>query len=908
MEEFSGLGSILVGWLHRWRAARRNSREALDEEMRFHLEESIAAKVDAGMEPHAARQAVMVEFGGVEGNREEAYRMRPGWWLELLWLDAKYALRGFRRAPAFAVTAILTLALAIGATTAVFSVVDRILFRALPYRDADRLVSIGLTHALEKQEFMLGGIFYEWRDNQKPFVEMAAQNTGPHACNLGGNGLGGNEPVQLNCVLFQQRLLPMLGVTPVLGRNFLPEEGLAHGPAVALLSYGAWKEHFGGDVGILNRLITVDDVPTRVVGVLPREFVLPTLQDADLVMPMVLAPAADQHGQNGGMGQPMRAFARMKPGISIEQARAQMEPLFRHTLETVVPPPVRKDVRLGLRSVRDRQVQDVRQMAWVMMGSVLAVLLIACANVASLMVARGVARRRELAIRSALGASRGRVARQALVEALLLALGGGILGLGLAMGLVRAFIALAPASVPYLDRVGLDLRISCFALLLSAGCGCLFGLAPVLEKPMALAVVSRVRGTRRDGLLRRVMVMGQIAVSMILLAGALLLVRSFRNLETQKLGMEAGGVMTVEMAPTATAHDGPVGGMVSRKGAGQAGVFLRAEEAVRALPGVRAVGWSDSVPPGGGFQDARPISNFAVDGGEVDGGEPVEGDMSPVRFRGVTPDYFRVLRIPMVRGQGFTEEEREGKQHWLVLSRLAAARLFGTKDPVGRAIAMGQTRDPYIVAGVAENVRNGGLSEPDVPEAYWLRRNEGDDWGSPTPRMVIATDLAPGVVAPWIRAQMAQVSPGTPIKVETLSAQLSKLADRPRFVTALLGFFALTGVLIAVIGLYGVTSYLAAQRTQEIGVRMALGADREGILRLIAREGVLLIVVGGAIGVTGALSLTRLLGSLLFGVGPRDPLALGLAVGLLAMVALVATMIPARRAMRVDPVEALRQE
>jgi putative ABC transport system permease protein len=876
--------------------ALRNSKAHLDEELQFHIEQSTQANIASGMTPTAARRQALLDFGGLESTREATYSQRPGWLLETLLQDVRYALRGFRRNPAFTLTVLATLALAIGATTAVFSVVDPILFRALPYANADRLVSIGLVQSLERQEFMLGGFFYEWRDNQRPFAAMAGQSTNPHACNLAGD-----NPVQLNCVAFQASFLPLLGISPILGRNFLPEEDRPGGPSVVLITYGLWQSRYGLDPHILNRLLDIDGTPARVIGVLPKAFELPTLQDADVIQPLTLVPPQDQLKQNGGIGQPMRVFARLKPGIPIAQAIAQMGPLFQHTQETFIPEAIRKDFHLSIRSLRDRQTQDVQLMAWVIFGSVLAVLLIACANVASLMLARAAAREREMAVRSALGASRGRLIRQTLTEALLLSIGGAALGLALGEGLLRLFIALAPASIPYLDRAGLDLRIAAFTLLLSLLCGAAFGLAPALERPRPSAFAARTAGATRHAFLRKGMVAAQIAISMVLLSGAVLLLRSFRNLEVQSLGMQPAGVLTARMALPGF-HDTPVAGMVSRNGPKQAGLFTQAEAAVRHLPGVRAVGWSESLPPGGGFQDARRFSDFAVDG-QV---QPETGNNGLVRFRGVTPGYFRALQIPIVRGQNFTEDQRESKQRWLILSRLAALRMFGGRDPIGQRIAMGTDRTWLTVVGVAENVKNGGLSEPEMPEVYWLRRNEPSDWGSPVPMMVIATDLSPEVVAPWVRAQIAQIAPTASVKIDTLNRQLSKLADRPRFATALLGFFAFTGLGLALVGLYGLTAYMAQRRTQEIGIRMALGATRPNILRLIAWEGLRLVAFGSVIGIAAALAVTRALSSLLFNVGPRDPASLIGAALLLAMVALAATLIPARTAMQVDPAESLR--
>jgi putative ABC transport system permease protein len=383
-----------------------------------------------------------------------------------------------------------------------------------------------------------------------------------------------------------------------------------------------------------------------------------------------------------------------------------------------------------------------------------------------------------------------------------------------------------------------------------------------------------------------------------------LLLRSFQKMETQNLGMQTHGVMTAHISLSGVRNE-PIAGVVSRDGQKQMEIFLQVEAAVRRLPGIRSVGWSDSFPPGGGWQGVAFFSDFVVVG-KAHPAEERSGGL--VRFRGVTPDYFRALDIPIVRGRNFSEEERTSNEQFLVLSRLLASRLFPAEDPIGKRIGMGSDGTVLTVVGVAENVRNGGLSDQDLPEAYSLRRNIAADWGRPVPVMVFDTVQSPAAVMPWVRSQIASINPTIPVEIETLNERMSKLADRPRFETALLGLFALTGLVMAVIGLYGVTSYLATQRTQEIGVRMALGADRSDILRLIAREGIRLLVIGGAIGVCASLALTQLLKSLLFDIGPRDPSTLMAVTLLLALVALAATLIPARAAMHVDPMVALRNE
>src|ERR1700730_3543390 len=430
----------------------RRDRRELEEELQFHIDHLIASKRAAGLSAGGGRRQSFIEFGGIEPTREQCEGQHPGRWIGTVLQDIRYACRGFRRNPLFTLSVLLTLALGIGATTAVFSVVDRILFRPLPYADSSRIVSVGLAHSLEHEEFLMGRFYAEWQDNQKPFSALAGQSTMVHNCDLVEN-----NPEQLNCISFQVGFLPLFGISPVLGRNFLPEEDRPNGPPAVMISYGLWKSHYGGDPHILEQTINVDGSPRRVVGVLPRDFQFPTLETADIVFPMALNSAIQQT-VNGGFGNPMRVFARLKPGVGVVQAYAEMQPIFKSELH-VLPAEARKEVRLSIRSLRDRETQDAQPVAWVLLGFVLALLLIACANVASLMMARGAARQREIAVRAAIGASRGRLIRQALTEALLLSCAGGLAGLVTARGLLAVFVGLAPTGIPFIGKAHLDLRI-----------------------------------------------------------------------------------------------------------------------------------------------------------------------------------------------------------------------------------------------------------------------------------------------------------------------------------------------------------------------------------------------------------------------------------------------------------------
>ncbi len=872
----------------------RHKQAQLEEELQFHLEQATESNIAEGMTPAEARRQARVLFGGVEAAREQCHEQKPGWWLGTLTQDVRYALRGFRRNPVFALAVIATLALGIGATTAVFSVVDRILFRSLPYAHDDRLVSVGLVQSLARQEFTLGGFYYDWRDNQKPFAALTFER-GVDDCNLTEA-----NPVHLQCAAVAQNFLTTLGIAPILGRNFLPEEDMPNSGKVALISYGLWLSRFNRDASVLNKTITIDEHPVRIVGVLPGNFEMPRLQAADIVVPAQMDVAA-QHTVNSGIGYPMWAFARLKPGVSVQQAKEQLEPLFLHTQQWI-PAEIRKDFHLQVRSIRDRQMQEAYTVAWVLLGAVLAVLLIACANVASLFSARGLARERELAVRSALGASRGRLMRQTLTEALLLTVAGAAAGCLLAELLLRVFIAIAPTGLPFLAQAQLDLRIILFTVLVSLVCALLFGIMPALQRPNVTRLVAKQTNSRGQVRLRRALVAAQIGISVVLLSGASLLLKSFRNLEQQNLGMKMRNVIRVRIALNGERYPSAQALM---------DFYLRAEKALQRLPGVAAVGMSDSLPPGGnGSQSGMRYSDIIVAGRP----HTPPGTGGSVVLRTVTPGYFHVLQIPLLQGPGFTEVDRQANGHPVILSQLLAARLF----PDGNAIGQHMQRavfNPYLtmdgpvftIAGIAGNVKNGGLAGQDDPEFYILRTSHPDNWDSHH-FFLLETAFPSSVMAPWIRTLIAQLDPTVPVEIASLSQDVSKLADRPRFETALLGFFASCGLLMAVIGLYGVISYVATQRTQEIGVRMALGATRADILRLIAMEGIRLILLGSVLGLGTALATAQLLKSLMFKVGPRDPAPYAAVVLLLALVALAATLIPARAAMLIDPGDALRYE
>ena len=554
-----------------------------------------------------------------------------------------------------------------------------------------------------------------------------------------------------------------------------------------------------------------------------------------------------------------------------------------------VPKELRSEARLVVRSLRDRQIQSVKLASWMLLGAVLALLLLVCANVANLLLARAAARRRELAVRAAIGAGRARLIRQLLTESLVLALAGGVLGCGVAWAMLRALVLLAPEGLLRAGRTSLDGRVLLFALAASLAAALLFGMAPALERPRAEALAgSRVAGTART-LFRRSLVAAQVAISLVLLTGASLFVRSFWNLQKEPLGFEPEHLVTASFTLRAARY-GPQ--------ASQAAFFRGLEDRLRWIPGGGEFALSDSIPPRGSM--GRPYSNI-----RIANHPPVATDGGLVEFRWVTPGYFRAMGIPILSGRDFEESERASVDSPVVLSASLARRMFGNENPVGQQIALDADAHWCPIVGVAADTRNNGLTETD-PEYYRLRMDNAS-----LPRTAVAlfrTPLAPAALARWVRKEVAEADPSLPVTFEAMPERVARFREQPRFVAALVASFAGFGILLAAVGLYGVLSFLVTQQTQEIGVRVALGARPRDIAAQIQRYAGAWTAIGVAAGVLCSLAVTRMVKDLLFGVAPGDPLSLAAAVAVLSLTAVLAAWIPSRRAARVDPVVALRYE
>jgi len=856
----------------------------LHAEMESHIDLLTQKHIRAGLPPAAAKQAAHREFGGVE-QVKQAYRDRRGLpALDVLSQDLRFAWRSLLKRPAFTLTILLTLAGSIGAATAVFSAVDRILFRSLPYPQGDQLVSYGFVAPIEPIEFMLGTDYLEWRAAQSSFIAVTSMRPGTAPCDLTEQ-----NPIRLSCASVESTFLPVFGVEPIVGRNFTREEDRPNAPRVALITQGFWLSRFAGNPGIVDRTISLDGHATRIVGVLPASFEMPTLSAVDVLLPQALDESTQKRPNAGAV---LRAFARLKPGVGETQAAAALGPLFQQSLQ-FVPPQFRKEVRLRVRSLRDRQVQDARLTSWFLLAAVFGVLLIACTNVGNLLLARSAARDREIGVRTALGASRARLIRQALTESLLLSFTGGTLGCLLSFVLLRAFVAIAPQGIPRLDHASIDLRVIAFSFGVSVLSGIFFGLMPALRKSPPELLVGKDRSASPRIGLRQSIIAAHLAVSLILLACAGLLLRSLWNLQNTDLGLRADSVIAESIS---------LGQSRYPQGTQQLAFFEQLLPRLSRLPGVTAAALSDSLPPAG------PMRSTIFAGIEIAGHPPFEqGTGGMVGWRAVTPDYFSALRIPVRQGRVFRAEDTAPNQNPVILSESLARSLLPGENPLGQQMRFGRQGSWRTIVGIVRDVRNNGPQFPADPEFY-LPWKKDPLIATDSAFVLLRTELTPKPVAAWVRSETAQLDSALPVSIETLSQRVSKLTQGQKFNALLLSLFALIAVGLAAIGLYGVVAFLVTQRVREIGVRMALGATPPEILRMILSHVARWTVAGAALGLAGSWFATRLLVSLLFEVAPHDPALLTCALLILLLATFLAAWIPARRAMRVDPLVALRYE
>jgi len=804
--------------------------------------------------------------------------------------DVRYALRGLRRAPAFTVVAILTLGLGIGANTAIFSVIDATLLRPLPFAEPSRLV--WLEHYYPSLDLHAGVSvpgFRRYAEETRLF-QSATAVTGWQP-GITGDG----EPERVAGQRATGQYFTVFGVPAALGRTLRPDESDGDGAKVVVLSDTFWRRRFGADAGIVGRTITLDGVGYEVVGVMPPSFSSAFLtRNLDLWAPLAFTPA--QLDPNRWTNEYLNFYGRLAPGASVAQAEQGFHDLARQ-LRTDNPDRFSPDWDLQVIGLHDRATQDVRRALYVLLGAVGFVLLIACANVANLQLARTHARARDVAVRVAMGASTGRLTRQLLTESMLLAIGGGALGLLLAIWGVPALLALGARNLPPAREIGVNPSVLGYTFLISIGTGLLFGFLPALQVTRAdlhglLKEGGRTVGGEASLLLRRGLVIGTVAIAMTLLLGAGLLVRSFTRLLGVDPGFRPENVLTFSVAlPPARYPNDTV----------RVGAWDRMTQAIGQVPGVGAVGSTGVLPFGGSWA----TRSFRVEGFQVPEGQNIPwGD-----YRPITPSFVPALGIPLMKGRLFTEADRDGARPVAIVDDVAARRYWAGRDPVGGRITYDDPDDPKAqwidVVGVVKHTMHEGLDGGMRPQIYVpVAQN-------PIPFMsfVVRTAGNPMAAVNAVTAAVHGVDAALPLsQVNTMEELIDRSAGPRRFAMALIGGFSVLALVLASIGLYGVTSFVVTQRTRELGVRAALGARARDLLTLVLGQGMRLALVGVAIGLVAAFGVTRVMQSMLFDTSAQDPTTFITVPLVLAGVALLASWLPARRAARLDPVEALRYE
>ncbi|MEP6691798.1 MAG: ABC transporter permease [Gemmatimonadaceae bacterium] len=802
--------------------------------------------------------------------------------------DVRYALRGMGRRPAFTAVILTTLALGIGANAAIFSVVNGILLRSLPFRDADRVVDarhLDPYYSVSEPEFM------DYKHEVRAFEQLAAN--APADANLSG----GDEPERIEAARVSDGFFRILGVPPALGRTFTPEEDTPRSERVIVISDGLWRRHFGADPHIVGKSALINDVPRTIVGVMPPRFDFP---GASITVWTPLRLNTDSLWTRNNHYLTM--VGKLAPGATVERASAEMNTLDRRWViaypETYFPGRPLVSVPM---TVADKLLGGTRPYLFALLGAVGFVLLIACVNVANLLLARGESRRKELAIRTALGASRKRIVRQALTESAIFAVAGGTLGLVLAWWGGRVILALAPESVPRVGEIGIDARVLAFTFAISLVTGVLFGLVPALRGSRGDSADTLREGGKTSAAgtslrsARGALVVAEVALAVVTLTGAGLMVRSLWKLQATEIGFDPSHVMTMQLSlpPKAYETDERI-----------VAFYQQLTERVRAIPGVRAAAVAGQLPMAGGLS----MWSIFLDGRVV----KVISEAPSAAPQQVTADYFQAMRIPVVRGRAFTDADRDGAPFVTVVNETMAKQFWPGQDAIGHTLKMFNDKSPWAtIVGVVKDVRSGGIQE-DVPPTMYFPHAQAGKSAYYAPRgmtIAVRTTGEPSSVVPAVRAAVRALDASVPVSlVRPMDEIVSASIASRRFSTALLATFAALALVLAGIGIYGVIAYGVSQRTYEIGLRMALGAQRRSVMALVMTQGMRMAMLGLALGIAGALAVTRALGSLLVGVTAVDVPTLGAVSVALAVVAALACLLPARRATNVSPTEALRTD
>jgi len=883
------LWSRFRSWL---RATVRRSRmeSEMDAELRFHIEAYTEDLMRSGVSREEAMQRARVEFGGIESVKEEGREARGVRLIESLLQDLRYGAGNMLRTPGFTAIAVLTLALGIGATTAIFSAVNPILFESLPYPKAERIVMLwdfGPQGSLSRVAFHT---YRELAERSRSFEAIAVTKIWQPTL------VTQREPERFDGQFVSAGYFRVLGVPPFLGRDFEPSDDRFHGPHVVILSDALWRRRFGADAAIIGRQIKLDDNNYTVIGVMPSKFENVLFPSAELWTPLQYDPGRAADFQTREWGNHLRMVARLQPGASIDQASRELKAIADNPVSEFPRPPwATHEQGFIVNSLQDDVTRGVKPALLAVLGAVLLVLVIACVNVTNLLLARGVRRRGEFALRTALGAGRSRLIRQLLTESLLLAALGGVAGLVVAQFGVRALVALSPAELPRVGAIGVDGPLFAFGVGVTTLIGLAVGLIPALrasptEPQIALQESSQrtVGGHRRT---RSALVVVEVALALVLLVSSGLLLRSLQHLFAVAPGFDASHLLTMQVQTYGRRYDDDA--TCNR-------FFAQALEAVRNVPGVSAAAFTSQLPLSG---DAD------IYGVEFENASNA-GDVEPAFRYGVAPGYFETMGIPLRRGRLFNEQDELGlPTRPVLINESLAKRRYPGQDPIGQRIRFGGSPNrPWdVIVGVVGDVKQTSLavSQSDavyVTTAQWL-------WADRTQWLVVRTRGDSAALAPAIRQAIWSIDKDQPVvRVATMEGLFAASAAERRFALILFETFALVALMLAGAGIYGVLSGSIAERTREIGVRLALGATHETILALVIRQGMMLTGIGVAIGLAGAAAASQAIATMLFGVSPFDLVTYLGVIVLLAAVSAIACGVPAWRAMRVDPIVALRYE